>query len=113
MITTSSKVGKQSKITLGSVQQAVVELTAWAKIQEMKRAGVNPVLYFKKYQKRPSWLIELCKEEGIEIKRSNYVKKGEAYLMDIKSFRDYWFRSRLKPFTNLKPTIKQRKEDKQ
>ena len=85
----TSTINEQQKITLGSIQQAVVELRAWSKIHIMKKANIKPVLYFKKYQKRPPWLIKLCKDEGIEIKRSKYIEKGKAYLMDTEMFKNY------------------------
>lgn len=99
---TTSTINRQSKISLGSMQQAILELNAWAKIKRMKKVGIKPILYFKKYQKRPTWLIKLCKKENVEIKRSKYVEKGKAYLIDTEAFRNDWFKSRLKSFNDFK-----------
>ena len=81
-----------SPISIGSMQKAILELNAWSKINRMKKSGIKPILYLKKGYRRPSWLIDICNNEKIKTKRSNYVTGEKGWLVDGEMYRFYFKR---------------------
>lgn len=71
-------------IIVENKDELALAMEALEKINTMKEANGDPVVFMKKGARRPKWLIDVCERAGVKFMRSKYVKKmTDIYLIDM------------------------------